>query len=102
MYFLEHEMAILALAGHSVSMFKKLYRAFDRLALGIENGNLAGTGKLYQIAFLKIDEAVGDRQQRQRIRAQKSLVNPQPYHQRAALAGTHNDIWFCGMHRRQR
>ena len=86
--FLQHEMAIAALACGSAHLAGIGQRPFDRPSLPVVNGE-AFPLDLSDIAFFQKHEALRHRRQREHIRGNKMLLDTDAQHQRTA--GTSRD-----------
>ncbi len=83
--FLEHVVGVVA-ALHGVGVeLRLLHFARDRLAVGVEDLHAGGV-QARHVAFLQVQEAAGQRQQRVDVGAEVLLALAQAHHQRRAQA----------------
>ncbi len=79
-------------------MLEGLDLTLDRGPLGVEDLDEAIGRQPHHIAFIQVDESIGHRQQRQRVRRQEGLADADADHQRTALARADHHIGLVHRH----
>ncbi len=95
-------MSIAALGDRAIAMLVGLYTALLVIAAAIKDGYRLTACNAHHVAFLKIDEAIGNWQQGHWIRGQEAFADADPDDQRAALAGTDDHVGLGLVDDRQR